>query len=138
LHQNYPEYQQQIENELSKTGSFFQGYIKRGYANIALERSEEAPLLNVGTPIKRRESSTVNSPAVSSADDYKMKLAKLQQMFTLSGEKQDEVEKSEEKAAETIEETTKSLEEVFKKIEIYSGKPHTDESAKRKTCPIKE
>jgi cytoskeleton-associated protein 5 len=64
-----------IESRLAQTGSYFQGYIRRGLATLAQSELAVAPR------VEERRFDSPSKPVESDADSYKETLARLQRMF---------------------------------------------------------
>ena len=78
FNQEYPYADHLVQAHIGKTGTYFQGYIRRGLANIAAEESEKSV---AETPAPISQGAEVVEAPVAAADPYKDKLSRLQQMF---------------------------------------------------------
>jgi len=96
LKRNHPESTQEIDMYLASTSSFFQGYIARGLATAEIELAEEeaAPATSLSRSAQGQAPAASSTAAVTTAGDaqeYKLKLERLRQMYTIKSELPDGV-----------------------------------------------
>ncbi|CAH1762423.1 9128_t:CDS:10 [Entrophospora sp. SA101] len=79
----HPELESKVSAQLSRTGVYFQSYIKRGLANIAAEEDEKAKanIIAEAKSLFPTNNNNIENPNLSEDDAYKQKLLRLQQVF---------------------------------------------------------
>jgi hypothetical protein len=78
---NYPQHQDKVNAKLASHGVNFRSYLSRNLARVAAERGETLPDENTKPTTESRSPTKMTAGGTDEAENFKERLAKLQEMF---------------------------------------------------------